>query len=133
MKKLYLFLVSMMTFSSFFAANNTSLSSIKMTFAIAKNAQTWGSDIVEKDVQDCINYLKQLADVQKKRKLTLEEITLALHAAIYILSAEYEYHSGQITIAINEKEKLTLPFSSETLLNLLAQSAQIVSKDAEKK
>ena len=130
MKKLCLSLILICMFSSFFAVNNVPLSSIKMTFAISKNPQTWGSDIVEKDVQECINYLKQLTDTQKKRKLTLEEITLALHAAIYILSAEYEYHSGQIIITINDKEELTLPFSSETLINLLAQSVQTTSKEA---
>jgi len=128
MNKIYIILFSIVSYSSFFA-NTTSLSSLKMTFSISKNSQVWGSDIVEKDVQDCINYLKQLSDIQKKRKLTLEEITLGLHATIFILSSEYEYHSGQINVVLNEKDKITFPFSSEVLMNLLAQSVQAASKN----
>lgn len=130
MKQIYILLFCLVTSSLFFANNNTPLNSMKMTFSISKNPQSWGADIVEKDVQECINYLKQLSETQKKRKLTIEEITLALHAAIFILSGEYEYHSGQITIALNEKEKLVLPYSSEALINLLAQSVQTTSKEA---
>jgi hypothetical protein len=129
MKRFYIILIALVTSSSFFANKNNSLNSIKMTFSIAKNSQTWGADILDKDVQDCINYLKQLSEIQKKRTLTLEEITLGLHAAIFIISAEYEYHSGQIHITLNEKDKITFPFSSETLINLLAQSAQASSKN----
>lgn len=130
MNKIHSLSILIFSFLSFslFGSQDQSLSSIKMAFALKKNPKIWGADIVAKEIQECISYLKKLSKIQEKRDLTLEEITLGLQAAIYIFSSEYEQHSGQIHIIINEKEKIVLPFSSEALISLLTQSIEVASK-----
>lgn len=123
MKKQHIsFLFLLITCISFL--NYGSYDSIKMSLILNKNKEEWGNGIINKEVAEYIKTLKKLSEVQKKRKLTIEELNFAYYAFIHIFTELYENYSSKIIISINDKDNLNLPFSSDILINLISNILQ---------
>lgn len=123
MKKFYISILSLLLLSTNLVKPE-SCNSVKMSLVLNKNKEQWGTDILNKDLNEYINALKKLAEIQKKRKLTIEELNFAYCAFIYIFTALHEDYAGKIVISVNDKDTLNLPFSVDILINLISSILQ---------
>lgn len=117
MKKIYISILTLLLIPANFL-KSVSCDSIKMTLSLTKNKNRWGADIINKNLAECITILKNLSEFQKKRALTIEELNIAYYAFVYIFTTLHEDYSGKITITMNDKDNLNLPFSLEIFMNL---------------
>ena len=123
MKKLYISIFSLLLVLTNFVKPE-SFNSVKMSLMLNKNKEQWGTDILNKDLNEYISALKKLAETQKKRKLTIEELNFAYCAFIYIFTVLHEDYTGKIIITVNDKDTLNLPFSVDILINLISSILQ---------
>lgn len=86
-------------------------------------------DAAEDDFQYCMNALTSFADIQKKRKLTVEETLNALKIIIFIFQ-QYEDDAKKIDIKLNNTTTLALPYSSTLFLELLYQMQNMEQSDS---
>ncbi len=77
------------------------------------------TDVVSKENADyCIEKLKELAGLQKQRKLTLEEITEAMQIFMFLYIMQTDEYSKHMSITIGNEE-LILPYSLDLLRVIL--------------
>lgn len=118
MKKFYI--PALLVFTAF---NNTVkpeiYDSIKMSFFLTRKKDEWGSDLLSAKSTEALALLKELSEIQKIRNLTIEELQLAYYIFICIFSDIHKNYSTKVSITLNDKDTIRLPFSSEFLLNLM--------------
>jgi hypothetical protein len=119
------------TFLAFFAfqsilAKDNSSPSIQISFFSTHGKPATNSDF-EHDYQYCMELLKNLSDIQKKRKLTLEEIIMALQIVVVLYNSNNNEHTKKIEILLYGKDKLILPYSSQ-IFELLTQQGSDTSE-----
>ncbi len=117
MKKFYC-IATVLIMSCFTFQKSQPFNSIRMSLSLNKNKDQWGSDIIDKNLAQYVSILEKLMDAQKKRKLTIEEMSLGYYAFMYIFSTQYIQYAGKVSITLDDKNTLNLPFSSEILMNL---------------
>jgi|GEM_PF-1351970 len=100
-------------------AKDTTAQTLQITFHASHGKQTAMSAESEQDFQYCVNILRKLSDVQKKRKLTVEEMLTALQV-VFFLFGNNEDDAKRIEILLNSRDLLVLPYSSQ-LLGMLNQ------------
>ncbi|MBI2344828.1 hypothetical protein HYV10_02015 [Candidatus Dependentiae bacterium] len=123
MKKFYLSIFLLLTATTSFIKAE-SYNTIKMSLILNKSKDTWAISELNQNLAEYIESLKKLSEIQKKRKLTIEELNYAYYAFIYIFTTLHEDYSGKIAISINDKDTLSLPFSTEILINLISSILQ---------
>jgi len=102
-----------------YCVKDTTTQTLQITFHSSHSKQTTISAESEQDFQYCLSILKKFSDIQKKRKLTVEEILTALQVVFFLFSNN-EDDSKRIEILMNSRDLLVLPYSSQ-LLGMLNQ------------
>jgi len=98
--------------------------SLQVSFFTVHNNQTQTTSQSEQDIDYCADVLKQLADIQKKRRLTLEEMMMSLQVMLFLFNNTNEDHSKRIEIVLNGKDKITVPYSAQIFALLNQQGSQ---------
>ena len=91
--------------------------SISLAF-IANKTKNQQPVINQETIEYCIETLQACATIQENRALTLEEISLALQALMFLYLAPTNGYSKHIEVSIHNK-KLTLPYSEEFISELM--------------
>jgi len=100
---------------------NHTQSTIQLVFISEQSATP--TDVASQETFEyCTDLLKNLSITQKKRKLTLEEITLAMRAIMFLYLVPSDDYSKHILITLDKKE-LTLPYSEELLAELFRKTS----------
>jgi len=102
-----------------YCAKDTTAQTLQITFHASHSKPATPNSESEQDFQYCMNILKKLSDIQKKRRLTIEETLTALQVVFFLFSNNDD-DSKRIEIITNSKDLLVLPYSSQ-LLGMLSQ------------
>lgn len=125
MKKNILISFLFLTVTPYFCfSKNQTVQSMQVSFFSAPNKKAQASAQSEPDVDYWIDILQQFAELQKKRRLTLEEIMVVLQVMFFLFNNADEDHSKRIEILLNGKDKITVPYSSQIFASLNQQNTE---------
>ena len=122
MKKNFLIL-AMFLCGSVLSAKDSSYNKIQLNF-VSQQKTNVQDFVTEKTFQQCFKLLKDLAAIQKQRKLTLEEMVTAVHALMFLYLSENDAYSKQLEVLLLGNTKLVLPYSQELLIALCSKNEQ---------
>ncbi len=138
MKKLYILVFSFISLQSqcFFNWSTTKAkkevcTDIKVSFKSEKTVPIISNFDYHENAQLAVELLQNLAEQQQHRKLTIEEMALAIRVISFLFLQEADDYSKGIEIHLKNGAKITLPYSLELCAMLLAQSNSNASPDAE--
>lgn len=126
MKKNMLICTLLITAIPYFCSSKEApMQSMQVSFFSVHNKQAQATNQSEPiDVEYCIDMLKQFADLQKKRRLTLEEMMMTLQVMMFLFSNTNDDHSKRIEILLNGKDKITVPYSAQIFAMLNQQNVE---------
>lgn len=110
-------------FYSNFALSNIDLlipKSIQLSFVSQQN--NINPDEITPETLYCIEVLQNIAHIQEKRSLTLEEIIMTMKVLVYLHTHDSPYQ--QDTIVLMGDKTICLPFSSQLFAEILLQNVE---------
>ncbi len=115
--------VAMITASSFCFLNSKDPNLLQVTFAIKNNQTSQANAQLDQNLKYIFEIFKSLADTQKKRNLTIEEMIMIIQFTSFLYTDLQNNYSQHIEIKF-DGNVIKLPFSQELLLALSKQSIQ---------
>lgn len=115
----------------FAVSKEPSLQSMQVSFFsnALKNSSLASEDSSE--VEYCVDVLKKISETQKKRRLTIEEMMMAIQVMFFLFEGSGVDHSRWIEILVNGKHKINVPYSSQVFGFLHQQGSDSDDDDDE--
>ena len=104
---------------------------VKVSFKSEKAVAVLTNFEYYENAKFALELLQNLAEQQEHRKLTIEEMTLALRVLSFLFLQETDDYNKSIEINLKNGKKISLPYSVELFANLL--SAQSSDSGTEEK
>lgn len=128
-KNILAFTLLMIAIPYFCSAKEPVIQSMQVSFFSVHNKQAQVATQSEPDVDYCVDMLKQFADLQKKRRLTLEEMMMAMQVMLFLFNNTNDDHSRRIEILLNGKDKIVVPYSAQIFAMLNQQNTEVNPDD----
>lgn len=102
------------------AAKNPPVKTVKASFILHNKGTTENTEFSE-EFDYCAETLSFYSEIQKKRKLTLEEMMLVLKIILFLFNTQLDQQTKFIEIMLNDQYKIIVPYSSQIFAALTQQ------------
>lgn len=134
MKKIFILVCSFISLPthSFFGLNQKKEEICTDVTVVLKSKQVVSNVVnvdYHKNAKLAIELLTNLAEQQEHRKLTLEELALAIRVITFLFLEETDDYSKNIEVNLKNGKKISLPYSVELVMNLMIQQGSSSESD----
>lgn len=127
----FIFAFFILTIPYICSPKEPAVQSMQVSFFSGLSKQALATSEPNQDVDYCFDMLKQFSALQKKRRLTLEEMMMTLQVMLFLFNLTTDDHSRRIEIVLNGKDKITVPYSAQIFAMLNQQQAEHNNQEPE--